>query len=263
MGTRCSLCGSDTKPGADRCDQCGTPIGASAPGFVLTDSTSASGAFAQTAPSQSAPTPTPAWPPVGGSGAARVQSGRVSRTEPRTLLLMAGVVVLGILVVLLTWRILSTGSPESGTSVAVQATQGSRSSALSPSPVPGTPNDGHLLQPPAEGRGTIAVVAGAPGDACIPSWRTAWGEYPVAVCKVWQPAVGLTTGAYLGKTDAQSVACQSDLGQPNPNYAAGQSNTWWVWTRADDGTWDWFPETAIAQGSSGRPINGIAVCGSS
>ena len=58
----------------------------------------------------------------------------------------------------------------------------------------------------------------------------------------------------------QGIACQADLRHPNPIYKATQTNTRWVWTQANDGTWDWFPQTAISQGAAGLPINGIARC---
>lgn len=70
-------------------------------------------------------------------------------------------------------------------------------------------------------------------------------------CAFWQSATGLTTGLPLSKTDHKGIACQADLRHPNPIYKANQTNTWWVWTQANDGTWDWFPQTAISQGAAG------------
>lgn len=82
----------------------------------------------------------------------------------------------------------------------------------------------------------------------------------MANCSFWKSSTGLLSGEAASKGQIV-VACQRDLGQANPVYTAKQTNTWWVWTTSDAGSWDWFPETAVSQGAPDEPINGIAVCG--
>ena len=86
-----------------------------------------------------------------------------------------------------------------------------------------------------------------------------YGGYPVAYCDLWKETTGLQTGESVAKGEKR-VACHRDLGEDNPTYTKNQSNTWWVWARSTSGTWDWFPETAVKQGASDQPINGIAIC---
>lgn len=105
-----------------------------------------------------------------------------------------------------------------------------------------------------------SIVSDAPGKACPPTATPAgWGPYPAARCTMWQRASGLLTGATVSKGE-RLIVCQRDLGIPNPVYTANQANTWWIWMAADNGTWDWFPETAVSQGATRTPINGIALC---
>lgn len=104
------------------------------------------------------------------------------------------------------------------------------------------------------------VVDYSEGNACRTSDdATIAGGYPAATCRFWKKSGGLLTGESLG-TGTQRIACQRDLDIENPVYTAKQTNTWWMWTTSDDGTWDWFPATAVAEGASGQPINGVALC---
>ncbi len=114
---------------------------------------------------------------------------------------------------------------------------------------------------PVEGQvGETEVVRTSDGTACrISDTALVYGGYPAASCNLWQRAKGLRTGE-LAKKGAKRVACQRNLGRENPVYKQGQVNTWWVWTTSTSGTWDWFPETAVAEGASSQPINGIALC---
>ena len=108
--------------------------------------------------------------------------------------------------------------------------------------------------------GSVSIVTGSAGDSCvIGSALSSWGGYPLASCRTWKASSGLLTGSALSRKDL-TITCQADLGEQNPIFTAGQTNTWWVWTQADTGTWDWFPETAIAQGASDQPVNGVARC---
>lgn len=98
------------------------------------------------------------------------------------------------------------------------------------------------------------------GSACSTSEsKTVWGGYPRATCRFWKDATGATTDQIMAK-GSRRIACQRDLGLDNPVYAKSQSNTWWVWAETADLAWDWFPETAIAQGESDQAVNGIAIC---
>ena len=115
-------------------------------------------------------------------------------------------------------------------------------------------------QEPTRTPRTVSIVTGSGGDSCTAAGgSSAWGGYPLADCRTWKDSNGLRTGAPLSRKSL-SITCQADLQERNPVLTAGQSNTWWVWTQADNGTWDWFPETAIAQGATNQPINGIARC---
>jgi len=76
---------------------------------------------------------------------------------------------------------------------------------------------------------------------------------------MWRRSEGLISGERLAK-GSTTVTCQRNLALDNPIYKAGQTNTWWVWAQSDEAAWDWFPETAVGEGVSDQPINGIALC---
>ncbi len=105
----------------------------------------------------------------------------------------------------------------------------------------------------------VQVTTASGGKPCATGASAGWGSYPGATCTVWQRTAGLLTGRILSKRSIV-VACQADLGTWNPVYTANQTNTWWFWARSDDGTWDWFPETSISEGTSNQPVNGVALC---
>ena len=114
--------------------------------------------------------------------------------------------------------------------------------------------------PPATYGGRAEIQQTSVGTACRgTAMESEYGSYPLAKCRMWQRSAGLLSGETLAKGSA-TVTCQRDLARPNPQYTTGQSNTWWIWTKSDAGTWDWFPETAVAEGTSDQPINGIALC---
>ena len=126
-----------------------------------------------------------------------------------------------------------------------------------------TPSPSSTLDPPRRPDDTdqyAEVWDNSTGSACTTSEsKTLWGGYPRATCRFWKSATGATTGEAIAK-GSHHIACQRDLSIDNPVYTKTQSNTWWVWTESTSGTWDWFPETAIAQGESDQAINGIAIC---
>jgi len=132
-----------------------------------------------------------------------------------------------------------------------------------PEPEPEPSEEYSLLDPPLaadEQPVRTKVVRDSAGTACrTAETKTVYGGYPVAYCDLWKQTTGLQTGESVAK-GAKRVACQRDLGKDNPTYTKNQSNTWWVWARSSSGTWDWFPETAVKQGASDQPINGIALC---
>ena len=114
--------------------------------------------------------------------------------------------------------------------------------------------------PPAISGGRAEIQQTSTGTACrSTAMESEYGSYPLAKCRMWQRSTGLLSGETLAK-GGTTVTCQRDLDRPNPPYRTGQFNTWWVWTTSDTGTWDWFPQTAVAEGASGQPINGIALC---
>jgi hypothetical protein len=125
---------------------------------------------------------------------------------------------------------------------------------------PPVPRERTGREQPSRSPGLVSIVTGSAGKSCATSTDlSGWGGYPLAGCRTWKESSGLLTGATLSKKDL-TITCQADLQEQNPVYTVGQTNTWWVWTQADNGTWDWFPETAIAQGASNQPVNGIARC---
>jgi len=141
----------------------------------------------------------------------------------------------------------------------IQPTQ-STQPPVTPSPTPTRKRS--VLDPPVradEQPDPTDVVSGST-EGCTSSSKTVYGGYPAAICYMWHATEGRLTGEPAKKTKNKVVACQRDLREKNPTYAKRQANTWWVWTTSTDGTWDWFPETAIAQGESNEPINGIALC---
>lgn len=114
--------------------------------------------------------------------------------------------------------------------------------------------------PPATDGARAETVTTSPGAACrTTDDQSPYGAYSTAVCRIWQPTDGLLTGGSLAVGPAD-VTCQRDLDLDNPVYRKGQTNTWWVWTLSDQGSWDWFPETAVTEGVSDQPINGITLC---
>jgi len=118
------------------------------------------------------------------------------------------------------------------------------------------------LSPPAradEQSDDTAVVSDAAATPCRETSGTVYGGYPAASCNLWKTPVGLLHEEPITK-GPRRVACQRDLEVDNPVYAAKQTNTWWIWTTSQTGTWDWYPETAIKQGASDQPVNGVALC---
>ncbi len=116
-----------------------------------------------------------------------------------------------------------------------------------------------LRRKPAAVAKGIVYQTKSTGDACPRVKTTTYAGYLDARCTFWTPTAGLLTKEPLAK-GAHLVTCQRNLKRANPVYTAKQTNTWWVWARSTGGSWDWFPETAIAQGASNQAINGIAVC---
>ena len=105
----------------------------------------------------------------------------------------------------------------------------------------------------------VTMVDWADGESATTSTdETVWGGYPAATATVWTATEGLISGETLSEGSV-TVAAQRDLDIKNPTYAEGEINTWWVWAPSDAGTWDWYPATALAEGASGQPINGIAL----
>ena len=105
----------------------------------------------------------------------------------------------------------------------------------------------------------VSIAAGSGGKACTAGEDSGWAGYPGASCTFWQEPSGLGSGKAVTKGQ-WTVACQADLGRANPVYRAGQENTWWLWVQDQEGSWDWYPQTAIKEGASGRPVDGVAFC---
>ncbi len=130
---------------------------------------------------------------------------------------------------------------------------------VEPSSVPSDSPWVNLIDAPGIGQiGESAPVTGAPGRGCTPSSGSV-GGYSKVTCHTAHPSKGLERKGALG-VGSQWVLCQQDLGRANPVFLAAQTNSWWFWTLSDNGVWDWFPETALKEGASDSPANGIAVC---
>ena len=99
----------------------------------------------------------------------------------------------------------------------------------------------------------------AAGEPCQETSSTVYGGYPAASCDVFKNPTGLLHEERVEK-GRRRVACQRDLKVDNPKYSAKQTNRWWIWTTSEAGTWDWYPETAIKEGGSDQPVNGVALC---
>ncbi len=132
----------------------------------------------------------------------------------------------------------------------------------SSSATPSTPRPVSLLTDPSarpRANPSQVRVSGTSGGRACASADSSWEGYPGASCTFWQTPTGLQKGRELTK-GSQTVACQADLGKENPVYRAGQENTWWLWVKTGDNSWDWYPETAITEGVSGKPVDGVALC---
>lgn len=121
------------------------------------------------------------------------------------------------------------------------------------------PDRGGELAPSPPGADPGAMVRNQPGTGCEPTAvASGYGSYQRAVCTSMRAYEGI--GGEILRAGRTWVVCQRNLGLPNPVYVAGQTNTWWFFTKSDNGMWGWFPHTLLAQGSDGRPINGIPLC---
>ncbi len=102
------------------------------------------------------------------------------------------------------------------------------------------------------------LVTGEPGSACATSSDpSGYGTYTKSYCT---NQFSYSSGGVRLAKGRTWVVCQSE-GGPNPQYRPTQTNTWWFFTKADAGGWQWFPQTLLAQGVSDRPINSISLCG--
>ena len=151
----------------------------------------------------------------------------------------------------------SQGDPASSPTSA--APPPSASTSPSASKVPPKPRS--RLDPPAAVRGRVKVVRPTPGvDDCGATDRpSGYKNYPAGECRFFENTKGLRTKEKASKGPI-TVACQRDLKRENKINRFGGTNTWWVWTTSDDGTWDWFPETSVDEGASDKPIGGVALC---
>jgi serine/threonine-protein kinase len=138
----------------------------------------------------------------------------------------------------------------------------SASTGKEPQPPSGIPNATpwmNVIDAPGSARGPVgAAITDAPGNGCTPSTGSV-AEYRKVICHTNHPSSGLHGAGVLG-VGSQWILCQQDLGQTNPVFQTGQTNSWWFWTLSDNGVWDWFPETALVEGASDNPVNGIPVC---
>lgn len=175
--------------------------------------------------------------------------------------LLVGALIAGVLVFLLRDADPNTVVTDGPTSQPTEAVAPRPTTTPTPSPTPSpTKRERVGRDEPTSTPDAPVVQRASSGSACeATSAESGWGPYPVGVCRTWKPATGLLTQSPL-RPGTLRVTCQADLREENPVYTAGQTNTWWFWAQADNGTWDWFPETALAQGASDQSVNGVALC---
>ncbi len=137
---------------------------------------------------------------------------------------------------------------------------------VDPGPSTAPPRRRQLTDPPSRDGRDARVIAGGRSTPCRAlNQPAAYGDYPAARCTFFETASGRLTGERISagegpRNESKKVACQRNLRIDNPEFNSGQTNTWWVWVRSDDGSYDWFPETAIVEGASDRPLGAVAVC---
>ena len=209
----------------------------------------------------SAPYASPSAPPPAGS-----RGGKTGLLAGLVAALVVALGATGFFLLKRTDQPTSAASPSSGAASTVVVSHTVTAPAPAPAPAaPTTPamnattTAASLTSPPNAGA-SGSIVTDSPGTACVQTAAPAgWGTYPAARCKMWQVASGLLTGATVTKGE-RLIVCQRNLAIPNPVYTPTQANTWWIWMQADTGTWDWFPETAVSQGATQAPVNGVALC---
>jgi serine/threonine protein kinase len=159
----------------------------------------------------------------------------------------------------------STSALQTPASTSAPGTSGfetSASTGTEPQPATGIPNATpwmNVIDAPGSARGPVpAAITDAPGNGCTPSTGSVAG-YRKVTCHTRHPSSGLHGEGVLG-VGSQWILCQQDLRQTNPVFQTGQTNSWWFWTLSDNGVWDWFPETALEEGASDNPVNGIPLC---
>lgn len=165
----------------------------------------------------------------------------------------------------------ASGTTTSQTSTTAPSPTSSSSSAFSPTPkqptpkpqpttgIPNTSPWANLIGAPGSPQGIEPdPITGAPGSGCSPATGSVSG-YRKVTCHTGHASTGLQRQGVLGVGN-QWVLCQQDLRRTNPVFQEGQTNSWWFWTLSDNGIWDWFPETALKEGGSDNPANGIPPC---
>jgi serine/threonine protein kinase len=97
----------------------------------------------------------------------------------------------------------------------------------------------NAIDAPGSAQGAVpAPITDAPGNGCIQSIGSVAG-YSKVTCHTGHASTGLQGEGVLG-VGSQWILCQQDLGQTNPVFQRGQSNSWWFWTLSDNSIWDWF-----------------------
>lgn len=262
MTSPCPRCTATMPPSARFCGECGWALRDDSDVEVTTVPRSQLDAAAPPSlPSFPPPSPPPAPP-------SQLEPGVTKRRSPsRTPLLVLGGVLAVALLAGLGYAVAGFAADHWGLSSSTSVdgvpddpapeskeglTTGQDAADPATTPTPGYPT-------PQPRKAPAQVVSDSPGEGCDTLSRQEWGDYYPARCKMWQPSQGLLTQTPLGK-GPRVVTCQADLGKENPVFTARQRNTWWVWIVTEDGTMDWFPETAVSQGASGLPIRGVSVC---
>lgn len=265
--TRSCICGQTAAPGDKECSLCGREL----------PQPSLSGSEPMRRPETVEPEPAePAAPTVVSgdrSSSPRQPARRGTPIVPALLGAIVALLLVGGIFLFLDRRNPTASPPHDGTASSASAAPATPESefpteptgvSVEPTPSPSItePEPWSPMDPPTRAEDAVdatMVVSDAPGTACRSSTGELFGGYPAASCDLWKTPRGLLHNQQIDK-GAKRVACQRDLGITNPKYLEKQSNTWWIWSRSESGTWDWYPETAIKQGASDQPVNGVAIC---
>jgi hypothetical protein len=79
-----------------------------------------------------------------------------------------------------------------------------------------------------------------------------------------ESSVGATppapTAGWLHGTTGKQFVCESLFPEALYHHPAGWYNSWWAYTRAENGAWGWVPEVFFKGGDNDEPDSGLRTC---